>query len=118
MSIWTKFFGGLRTLLHRREAEQDMDEELRAFLQASAERKMQAGMGATEAYRAARVEMGSVESVKEEIRAAGWESDVEALWTDVRYSVRVLANAPLFTSMVMFTLALGIGANTAILGLM
>src|SRR5689334_2486690 len=109
MPIWSKFLGGLRTLLHPREAEQDMDEELRAFLQASAKRKMRSGMSAAEAHRAARVEMGSIDSVKEEIRGAGWEAAVEALWTDLRYSVRILAKAPLFTSVVVLTLTLGIG---------
>ena len=46
MPLWSKFSGGLRALLDRRNAEQEMDEELDAFLHASAERKMQSGMNA------------------------------------------------------------------------
>jgi hypothetical protein len=59
MSIWSKLSGGLRALVHRRSTEQDMDDELRAFLDASTGRKLQSGMNSAEARRAARVEMSS-----------------------------------------------------------
>src|SRR5580693_3028875 len=103
MAIWNRFLGGLRALVHRHETERDMDDELRAFVDASAERRMRAGMPEAEARRAARVEMGSMESVKDEIRSAGWEAAAESMWTDLRYSVRVLAKAPVFTSVVVLT---------------
>jgi len=74
MSLWNKLAGGLRALVHPRETEDDMDAELRAFIDASVENKMSAGVSEADARRAARVEMGSVEAVKENIRAAGWES--------------------------------------------
>ena len=103
-----------RNLLRKNTVEQALDDELRSSVELLTEEKMNAGLSPSEARRQALIELGSVEQVKEEVRAIRAGRLLEDLAKDVHYGFRTLAKSPGFSAAVALTLALGIGANTAI----
>src|SRR3954451_18550549 len=117
MNIFRHLMAGLKELASRDKTESELNEELNAYVQNAAEAKVQAGATPEEALRSARLEVGGMESVKHQVRAVGWEFALEVLVQDIRYGVRMLLKAPVFTTVAVTTIAVGIGANTAMFSL-
>jgi predicted permease len=112
------FFHKLRSLLHRRRKEEDLREELQFHLDEEADERQAGGSSGEEARHASRRDMGNLTRVQEESRAAWTWTWLEQFAQDCRYGLRTIAANKTFSMLAILSLALGIGANTAIYSFM
>ena len=114
MRLWHRARELMRTLFRSHRVSRDLDDELADWLDTLAARHRARGVPEAEARRLAAIELGGVSQVKEEARSIRNGAEIDSTIMDLRYTLRALGRAPGFTSAVVLTFALGIGATTAI----
>jgi predicted permease len=110
---WRVLWSRVRSLFARRRAEVDLRDELESYVATLTERHRRAGLAPGAARRAALVETGGVEQVREQVRGVRVGHALETAWRDVRHGARLIRRFPGYTAVVALTMALGIGVNAA-----
>lgn len=118
MPLFRTLLARLRSLTRRSNQDRDLDDELQAYLAALAGEYERRGLSPEAARRAARVETGGLEQVKEEVRDVRLGQAIDTTLRDIRYGTRVFSRSPGYALVVVLTIALGIGINVAMFSVM